>query len=125
MTTTLQEALLKAGLIKKKEAEKKTENKAVVRKGPGPRETFNKQEKPGFLEGKHHHHIRTECDACRRSGPDVEYYEHSNRMLNAKWLCLRCADTNKVHDNSRQTMQSQFASSGKFLREYGPTKVFK
>lgn len=124
MTTTLQEALLKAGLIKKKEAEKKAEQKPTIRKGPGPREPF-KNEKPGFLEGKHHHHIRTDCDACKRSGPDVEYYEHTNRMLNAKWLCLRCADSNKIHDNTRQTMQSQFASSGKFLREYGPTKVFK
>lgn len=123
MTTTLQEALLKAGLVKNKNLpEKKAEKKGVLKKGPP--QAF-KQEKPGFLEGKHHHHIRTECDACNRSGPDVEYYEHNNRMLTAKWLCLRCADTHKIHDNSRQTMQSQFASSGKFLREYGPTKVFK
>ena len=123
MTTTLQEALLKAGLVKKKDtSEKKVEKKGFVNRGP--QKTF-KQEKPGFLEGKHHHQLRTECDACQRSGPDVEYYEHTNRMLTAKWMCLRCADTNKIHDNSRQTMQSQFASSGKFLREYGPTKVFK
>ncbi len=123
MTTTLQEALLKAGLVKNKDLpDKRAEKKGFLKKGP--KKPF-KQEKPGFLEGKHHHHIRTECDACNKSGPDVEYYEHTNRMLTVKWLCLRCADPHKIHDNSRQTMQSQFASSGKFLREYGPTKVFK
>jgi hypothetical protein len=55
----------------------------------------------------------------------VEYYEHKNRSIDAKWLCIKCADTYNIHDSFRETMQSQFAMTGKFIRGWGPTKVFK
>lgn len=108
MTQTLQQALIKAGLVSKEKL-KKAESKR----------------KPGFIEGKHHHHIRTECEACGKSSPDVEYYEHKNRSLDKKWLCVKCADTYNISDDFRQTVQSQHAKSGLFRRQYGATKVFK
>lgn len=140
MTTTLQQALLKAGLIsqdqlKKAEAEKKKAEREA-RRPPEPKQAQKDKKSPrrektqpkksvGFIEGKHHHHIRTACDACQKSSPDVEYYEHKNRSLEKNWLCVKCADTHNISDEFRQTMQSQFAKTGRFLREYGATKVFK
>ncbi len=151
MTQTLQEALLKAGLItqdklKKAEADKKAaqraqrhpppqasapQKKAPPRKtAPAPRAPTPPPPPPpkksvGFIEGKHHHHMRTNCDACGRSSPDVEYYEHKNRALDKYWLCVRCADDNNILDEFRQTMQSSHAQKGFFQRNYGPTKIFK
>ena len=164
MTQTLQEAMLKAGLIsqeklKKAEADKKAAQReqrqqkrpqatgrAVPvgsedlseparragefrrsRKGPpAPLPPPPPKKKPlGFLEGKHHHHSRTDCEACGRPSPDVEYYEHKNRSLDKFWLCVRCADDNNIHDDFRQTMQSPQAMKGLFQRGYGPTKIFK
>ncbi len=117
MTQTLQEALLKAGLVKKSEAPKK---KVLSSKPSAP------AKKPGFLEGKHHHHLRTECEVCSKNLPDVEYYEHANKILGPKkWLCVTCADNNNILDNCRQTIQSQHSQSRVFRRQYGPTKVFK
>jgi hypothetical protein len=126
MTTTLQQALIKAGLANnKKLPEKPAEKKGVLKKGP-PRGSFSEVQNPvGFVEKKHKHHLRTECDACQKSGPDVEYYEHKNRILDAKWLCIKCADTYNIHDDCRETIQSQFAMTGRFIRGWGPTKVFK
>ncbi len=126
MTTTLQQALLKAGLVKEKKD--KPENKkaapAPIRRAAPPSQ-FQTQ-KPGFLEGKHHHHLRTHCDACQKSGPDVEYYEHRNRLIeNKKWLCVKCADEYKISDDCRQTLQSQFSMAKTFRRNWGPTKIFK
>src|SRR5262245_3178979 len=130
MTTTLQQALIKAGLAKEKLPEKKPERKTILKPGPSSQKGFSPPRaaappKPGFIEGKHHHHLRTLCDACKKSGPDVEYYEHRNRSLNAKWLCVKCADTYNIPDACRETMQSQFAIAGRFIRNYGATKVFK
>lgn len=184
MTQTLQQALLKAGLVsqeklKKAEAEKKAAQRAAQhpaprvpgrpaqgpaggrppssaapRPVPAPRpqapqnaapapkaassvprpkaETAPRaqaparaEQKPGFIEGKHHHHIRTHCEACGKNSPDVEYYEHRNRALDKYWLCVRCADDNNILDEFRQTMQSSHAQRGFFQRGYGPTKVFK
>jgi len=152
MTTTLQEALLKAGLVKEKsKLPNQKEHKTTLLKSAEPKRNFEektqkefkkpiqnqkpfqtgrtqfKQErqKPGFIEHKHIHHVRTECEACKKNGPDVEYYEHSNKLLNVKWLCVRCADRYNIHDDTRQTMQSSFAMSRMFRREWGPTKVFK
>jgi hypothetical protein len=165
MTQTLQQALLKAGLIsqdklKKAEADKKAAQRAhreqqhprqqqarpaqtqehrqepkrsqppapprPAVKAPPPRPEVTPPKKSvGFIEGKHHHHIRTDCEACGRSSPDVEYYEHRNRALDKYWLCVRCADNNNILDEFRQTMQSSQAQKGIFQRGYGPTKVFK
>lgn len=118
MAQSLQEALLKAGLISKEKAERRHQPKRYPPKRPaGPPPSTS------VLEEKiHSHHLRTECEACKKSGPDVEFYEHSNRMLNVKWLCIKCADHHRVSDSCRQTEQSQFAQSGRFLREYGATK---
>ena len=76
----------------------------------------------GLSEGKHAHHIRTDCDACGRSSPDVEYYEHKNRSLDKYWLCVKCADTNNILDDFRQTSQSSQSQRGLFQRGYGHTK---
>lgn len=162
MTQTLQQALLKAGLIsedklKKAEADKKAAQRAAkmarqqppqpLRKDPRANSPKADAAKPapqatqrparpapsrpappkksvGFIEGKHLHHIRTLCDACERSSPDVEYYEHRNRSLDKYWLCVRCADDNNILDEFRQTVQSSHAIKGVFRRNYGPTKVF-
>lgn len=182
MTQTLQEALLKAGLVSKEklakaEAEKKATQRAQrqhqqdnrgnqrpragqaghfgsnrganpdtphrdskpvqppqpsgPRKAPPPprpatpRTPPPPKKGPGFIEGKHLHHIRTNCEACGRSSPDVEYYEHKNRALDKYWLCVKCADDNNILDEFRQTMQSSHAQKGFFQRGYGPTKIFR
>jgi len=179
MTQTLQQALLKAGIIsedklKKAEADKKAAKRAAQmdrrppqhqgyqgqRRPPAPapksaapsqtrqapqgphapqaprppqqpsRPPVRPQETPqkkslGFIEGKHLHHIRTNCDDCGRSSPDVEYYEHKNRSLDKYWLCVRCADDHNILDEFRQTMQSSHAIKGVFRRNYGPTKIFR
>lgn len=126
MTTTLQQALIKAGLVNsKKLPENKPEKKGILKKASA-QGSFKEVANPvGFVERKHKHHLRTECEACRKSGPDVEYYEHKNRILDVKWLCVKCADTYNIPDQCRETMQSQFAITGKFIRGWGPTKVFK
>lgn len=177
MTQTLQDALLKAGLVTKEklqraEADKKAAKRAaqmaqrpqpqghqqrpqgqhrppappVATKSAAPAQTqipqapkpaqrpqrppVRPQEAPqkksvGFVEGKHLHHIRTHCDACGRSSPDVEYYEHKNRALDKYWLCVKCADDNSILDDFRETMQSSHAIKGVFRRNYGPTKPFR
>jgi hypothetical protein len=162
MTQTLQQALLKAGLVsqeklKKAEADKKAAQRAhreprpemrhearpparpekrqeprppasrpPLKAPPAPRpEVVPPKKSVGFIEGKHHHHIRTNCEACGRSSPDVEYYEHKNRALDKYWLCVRCADDNNILDEFRQTMQSSQSQKGLFQRGYGPTKIFR
>lgn len=80
------------------------------------------KEGDGLSEGKHAHHIRTDCDACGRSSPDVEYYEHKNRSLDKYWLCVKCADTNNILDDFRKTSQSSQSQRGLFQRGYGHTK---
>lgn len=190
MTQTLQQALLKAGLIsqeklKKAEQDKKAAQRAhhqqsrpghgspqrpqQARPGPGIPGDYRSQpsqanvakaatppapttarpaQKPaprparpaqtdrpppppaakkgvGFIEGKHHHHIRTDCEACGRTSPDVEYYEHRNRSLDKYWLCVKCADDNNILDDFRQTMQSSQSQRGLFQRGYGHTKIFR
>jgi hypothetical protein len=130
MTQTLQQALLKAGLVskeklKKVEEEKKKAARPHHDKGGQGKSQQAQKKSVGFIEGKHHHHIRTECEACGKTLPDVEYYEHKNKSLDKCWLCVRCADAYNILDEYRQTVQSQHAKSGLFRREYGATKVFK
>jgi hypothetical protein len=115
MADSFKEAMLKAGLISKeslaREKEKERREK-IQSKGPSQ-------------EGIHAHHLRTDCDQCKKNSPDVEYYEHANRSLSAKWLCLECADKSWIPDETRQTAQSQHAKSGMFRRQFGKTKVLK
>lgn len=150
MTTTLQEALLKAGLKAKALPDRNDKKKTVLKPGEQrpsqgrfdnrqdsrPRQEFRQENRPSPrppapaperspLSKEDKAPIRTFCEACKRSGPDIELYEHQNRLMSAKWICVRCADTNNIHDNTRQTHQSQHAKNGMFRREYGPTKVFR
>lgn len=128
MTTTLQEALLNAGLITKEkmdraDAKKKGNFKKKSHASPKPAPRIE-ESRSVLHEGKHEHHMRTECENCKKSGPDIEYYDHKNRLLNVKWLCIKCADHYKINDQVRLTEQSQFAKSRMFQREYGATKTF-
>ncbi|MBF0300438.1 MAG: hypothetical protein HQK51_17095, partial [Oligoflexia bacterium] len=70
------------------------------------------------------HRQYTYCEACSKTLPDVEYYEHQNRNLKVKWLCCICADANRISDSCRQTNQSDCAKKRIFRREYGATKRF-
>ncbi len=126
MTTTLQQALLKAGLTATKRFPETKKEKPLVRKSQEERTPSRPVSAPATPTPKkiHEHHIRTDCESCRRTGPDVEHYEHSNRLLLVKWLCVKCADSHNIPDQTRQTRQSQFARSGLFRREYGATKIF-
>ena len=125
MATSLQEALLKAGLVSKEKLAKTESQKkqGVVRRKGRPPEP--KKKSVGFLEGKHLHHVRTECELCQKTEPDVEYYEHNKKSLSVKWLCVTCADNQNILDDCRQTVQSEHAMRKVFRRRYGPTKVFK
>ena len=70
----------------------------------------------------HEHQVRTECELCSKYAPDVEYYHHTNKFVSVKWLCMNCADENKISDDVRQTAQSTDVRSGRFSRRYGRTK---
>jgi hypothetical protein len=110
----MKDAMIKAGLISKDSIEREKE-----------KERRTKIEKKGPAQhGIHAHHIRTDCGACKGNSPDVEFYEHSNRSLEAKWLCTRCADKYWIKDEVRMTNQSSQAKAGKFRREFGATKKF-
>ncbi len=130
MTTTLQQALINAGLVNKNRLpEKKPVQKTLLKPKSEVKPHFPPKQNPvshsaPLHEKKHEHHLRTDCEACKRSGPDVEYYEHTNRSVDVHWLCVKCADTYNISDQCRQTKQSQFSKSGRFRREYGATKVF-
>ncbi|GEM_PF-1245900 len=152
MTQTLQEALLKAGLVSKEKLQKAASEKKMAErrereaaKPQSPKPSLKPQVVPlkqssqrferkaaaqpaetkrkslGFIEGKHHHHLRTDCEACEKSSPDVEYYQHPNRSFPHYWLCVRCADEHNILDDFRQTKQSQHSMSGAFRRNYGRT----
>ena len=144
MTQSIQEAMLKAGLVTKEKLKQvEQEKKAASRpqrpviKPPFVKKTVAAtskiQTKPSAPKpeikkrepAKHLHHIRTDCEGCQKSSPDVEHYLHTNRSFNAFWLCVRCADAHNISDEYRQTAQSQHAMSGLFRREYGATKVFR
>lgn len=69
--------------------------------------------------------MRNQCELCSKFTSDVEHYQHNNRLVVKQWLCLKCADANKINDDLRTTAQSTQARSGRFLREYGHTKSIK
>jgi hypothetical protein len=107
MSSSIKDAMIKAGLISKEQIRRED----IESKGP-------KQ------KGVHEHHVKTHCAQCNRPAEDVEYYEHTNRSLASKWLCVACADKHWIHDDTRQTQQSMAALSQRFQRFYGPTKRF-
>jgi hypothetical protein len=114
MANSLKDALVKAGVVKKDSVDlekDKARREKIQSKGPSQ-------------EGIHAHHIRTDCAHCGKSASDVEYYEHFNRSIEAKWLCMVCADKGWIKDECRQTNQSSHAKAGKFRREFGATKRF-
>lgn len=114
MSNSLKDALIKAGVISKDtiEREKEKERREKIQK-LGPEQ-----------KGVHMHHMRTDCDNCKRNTSDVEYYEHTNRSVDGKWFCVECADKLWIKDECRQTNQSSHAKSGFFRRQFGATKVF-
>lgn len=101
---SLRDALEKAGL-------KPTQSENFRKRKPKKEKT--KSEK--FQE------TRIFCEACETTQQDVEKYHHNMPMLDAKWLCVNCADKNSVHDEKRVTAQSHAAKNRTFLRFYGPT----
>lgn len=107
MGISLKDALEKAGI------------KSSKRENERP-----KVEKAKVTETTKHQQIHDFCDSCERGMPDVEFYKHNNPCVDAKWLCLSCADKHSISDECRQTNQSEYAKRGIFRREYGPTKKF-
>jgi hypothetical protein len=97
----MKEALMKAGLISKdteaREKEKARKEK-IEKKGPAQ-------------HGIHQHHIRTDCGHCKKNQPDVEFYEHTNRSVEAKWLCIPCADKAWIKDEAATPNQAFSAVS--------------
>lgn len=108
----LRDAFIKAGVITKETAERQ-EKKDPESKGKPPSRELNKY---------HTDQVKTDCEHCGKHSPDVEYYRHNNKLISKRWLCMRCADDGLIHDDLRQTNQSLSARTGRFIRQYGPTK---
>lgn len=108
----LKQALINAGVVTKdKQKELRREN--------AKERHIKKQRRTA-----HEHQLRIVCELCTKTSPDVEYYEHRNRVVgDHKWLCMRCADDHQIDDNLRQTAQSQDSKTGLFRRQYGRTKT--
>ena len=69
--------------------------------------------------------IRIVCEVCGKTAPDVEQYQHKNRLIQGKeWICIPCADEYCIDDQCRLTHQSSQAKSKMFIRQYGRTKKF-
>jgi len=105
---SLKDALLKAGL-----KPTKSENE---------RDFKPKREK---ANSEKHQFARNYCEICQSTQPDVEKFNHRNRLIDAKWICVNCADKNEIHDDFRVTDQSDFATQNKYRRYYGPTRNLK
>ena len=110
MGDSLKEALEKAGL-------KATGSENKRKRKP------KRSGKPKAIEK--HQRQRNFCDCCKKTAPDVEYYKHNNQSVDARWLCIKCADEKLISDDTRQTNQSDFAIKGTFRRQYGKTKEIK
>jgi hypothetical protein len=109
MGQQLKEALINAGIVGKdklKEIEREKIKKRHLQKGGRVRDD----------------QLRIICEVCEKSAPDVERYQHRNRLIEGKeWLCLRCADEYQIDDGMRITKQSPQSKSGLFRRQYGRT----
>jgi len=107
----LKKALIKAGAVSK-------EQRKEIERENATKRHIKKQRRTA-----HEHQLRIVCELCNKTSPDVEYYQHRNKMVgNAKWLCLRCADDNQIDDQCRQTAQSTQSKTKLFRRQYGRTK---
>ncbi len=110
MGQQLKQALINAGMIKEEKL-KDLEREKVRRK--------HTQDSAHIRQDQ----LRIVCDACGKSAPDVERYQHRNRLIEGKeWLCLRCADDHMIDDTCRFTAQSTQSKSGLFRRQYGRTR---
>ena len=70
---SLRDALIKAGAVSKKDLEREKVRKQHTK-------TSSKI---------HKDHLRIVCDVCGKTAPDVERYQHRNRLIEGKeWLCL-------------------------------------
>lgn len=103
----LKKALQKAGIFSSEQEKKVSERKRKNVKLDKEREG---------------HEIRNQCDLCSEFKTTVEFYEHKNRAVGVKWLCVKCADTNNISDDFRTTAQSPDSRSGMFMRSYGHTR---
>ncbi len=123
---SLRDALEKAGLKgSPKQRKSKGPKKKPQRKGPPPPKPAakpRKQHNPG--NSIHDHHMRSVCEHCHKTSPDVEYYNHELKSVSARWICIPCADDLKIHDDCRTTAQSDFSLRKTFRRLYGPTRRF-
>ncbi|MFH1829232.1 MAG: hypothetical protein ABH871_00450 [Pseudomonadota bacterium] len=112
MGQQLKQALMNAGLITKdklKEIEREKVKKKHLKDGKKMRDD----------------HLRIVCEACEKTAPDVERYDHKNKMIaGKKWLCIMCADNYQIDDTYRSTNQSSHSKTGLFRRQYGRTKKF-
>ncbi len=104
---SLKDAMMKAGL-----KSSKTQNM---------RDEVVKRDKKKIEK---HQETRNFCEVCELIQPDVERYKHKNPTVDAEWICSACADREEIHDDFRVTHQSEFATKGRFRREFGATKDF-
>lgn len=104
---SLKDALEKAGI-----KTKKSENQRKYK----PKKEVAKVER--------HQETRIFCEVCEATQQDVERYKHKNRLIDAEWICVNCADKNSIHDDFRLTEQSHASKNRSFKRFYGPTKDF-
>lgn len=68
-----------------------------------------------------HQEERNFCEVCNSVQPDVERYKHRNALIDAQWICTKCADENMIHDKFRVTAQSDYSKKKIFSRRFGPT----
>lgn len=102
---SLKTALAKAGF------ETEEQNKVIERRPS--KQPVSKEEEA--------HNIKAQCENCGKFSPDVERYEHKNKLVDGNWLCMRCADDNNIDDKFRLTAQSTYSKTGLFIRQYGKT----
>ncbi len=113
MGGSLKEALEKAGL---KASDSDNERKRKPRQGRPPKEIRPSTE---IVKHQQPHYF---CDCCKKTAPDVEFYQHNNKSIQgSKWLCIKCADEKLIPDELRQSNQSDCAMRGTFRRNYGKT----
>lgn len=103
--SSLKDALLKAGLKSTKNENDRSRRKNWV------------EVKKSVI----HQEQRNYCEACESIQPDVEKYNHRNPIVDAKWICVSCADKNMIDDKYRVTAQSDFSIKNIFRREFGQT----
>ncbi len=105
---SLKNALLKAGL-----KSSKAQNERAFK----PKKEKKNSEK--------HQEHRDYCEVCDCTQPDVERFKHRMPLIDAEWICVNCADKEKIHDQFRVTHQSNFARNNQYRRYYGPTHTLE